>query len=86
MEAAIPKEALRSSKACIDRRWAWHVFVKSASTIYKTVQALILFEDMIKLQYIDCSWRYCLSLSAAAIISPLAALSLRIYPLDAAIS
>ncbi|KAI3474872.1 hypothetical protein Pfo_030183 [Paulownia fortunei] len=86
MEAAIPKGALRASRACIDRRWAWRLFVKCASTIYEMVQALIVFEDMIKLVYLDCSWRYWSSLSAAANISTLAALSLRIYSLDAAIS
>ncbi|KAL9157574.1 hypothetical protein ABFS82_08G013100 [Erythranthe guttata] len=85
MEAAIPKEALRSSKACIYRRHAWRVFVKRSNTIFEMVQALIVFEDMIKLSYLDCSWRYWSSLPTAAQISTVSALSLRIYSLDAAI-
>ncbi|KAK6147146.1 hypothetical protein DH2020_018058 [Rehmannia glutinosa] len=95
MEAVVPKDALRPSRACIDMRCAWRLFVKRASTIYEKdplvfytqmVQALIVFEDMIKLEYLDPSWRYWSSLSAAASISTLSALSLRIYSLDAAIS
>ncbi|KAL7100729.1 hypothetical protein ACP275_08G013100 [Erythranthe tilingii] len=85
MEAAIPKEALRSSKACIYRRHAWRVFIKRSNTIFEMVQALIVFEDMIKLSYLDCSWRYWSSLPTAAQISTLSALSLRIYSLDSAI-
>ncbi|XP_012850772.1 PREDICTED: methyl-CpG-binding domain-containing protein 9-like [Erythranthe guttata] len=85
MEAAIPKKALRSSKACIYRRHAWRVFVKRSNTIFEVVQALIVFEDMIKLSYLDCSWRYWSSLPTAAQISTLSALSLRIYSLDSAI-
>ncbi|KAL9157575.1 hypothetical protein ABFS82_08G013200 [Erythranthe guttata] len=85
MEAAIPKKALRSSKACFYRRHAWRVFVKRSNTIFEMVQALIVFEDMIKLSYLDCSWRYWSSLPTAAQISTLSALSLRIYSLDSAI-
>lgn len=35
MEAALPEEALRPSKAHLEKRWAWRGFVKSASTIYE---------------------------------------------------
>lgn len=35
MDAALPEEALRPSKAHVERRWAWRAFVKSAGTIYE---------------------------------------------------
>jgi hypothetical protein len=35
MDAALPEEALRLSKAHVERRWAWRAFVKSAGTIYE---------------------------------------------------
>ncbi|KAK4417753.1 Methyl-CpG-binding domain-containing protein 9 [Sesamum alatum] len=86
MEAAVPKDAFRSSKACIERRRVWRMFVKRASTIYEMVQAVIVFEDMIKLEYVPYSWRKYWSFSAAVNISTLAALAVRIYSLDAAIN
>ncbi|KAL0377440.1 UNVERIFIED_CONTAM: Methyl-CpG-binding domain-containing protein 9 [Sesamum radiatum] len=86
MEAAVPKVAFRSSKGCVERRRVWRMFVKCASNIYEMVQAVIVFEDMIKLEYIAPSWRKYWSFSAAAKISTLAALALRIYSLDAAIN
>ncbi|KAL3624236.1 hypothetical protein CASFOL_033052 [Castilleja foliolosa] len=86
MEAAISGDALKPSRVGIGRRWAWRSFITQAGTIYEMVQALIVFEDMIKPEYLNCSWRYYWSsLSAAANISTLSALSLRIYSLDAAI-
>lgn len=35
MEAAIPEQAVKSSRACISRKQAWRAFIKSANTIYK---------------------------------------------------
>lgn len=35
MDAALPEESLRPSKAHIEKRWAWRAFVKSAKTIYE---------------------------------------------------
>lgn len=35
IDAALPEEALRPSKAHLEKRWAWRVFVKSAETIYE---------------------------------------------------
>lgn len=35
IDAALPEEALRPSKAHLERRWAWRAFVKSAETIYE---------------------------------------------------
>ncbi|KAL2240506.1 UNVERIFIED_CONTAM: Methyl-CpG-binding domain-containing protein 9 [Sesamum indicum] len=86
MEAAVPKVAFRSSKGCAERRRVWRMFVKRASNIYEMVQAVIVFEDMFKLEYIAYSWRKYWSFSAAANISTLAALALRVYSLDAAIN
>ncbi|KAE8682418.1 7-dimethyl-8-ribityllumazine synthase family protein [Hibiscus syriacus] len=85
MDAAISEEALRPSKACMERRWAWRSFVKSAETIYEMVQATIAFEDMIKTDYLRNEWWYWSSLSAAAKVSTMSSLALRIYSLDAVI-
>lgn len=48
-------------------------------------QATIVLEDMIKTTYLRKDWRYWSSPSAAAKISTLSALALRICTLDAAI-
>ncbi|KAL0331976.1 UNVERIFIED_CONTAM: Methyl-CpG-binding domain-containing protein 9 [Sesamum calycinum] len=72
MEAAVPKIAFRSSKGCIERR--------------QMVQAVIVFEDMFRLEYIAYSWKKYWSFSTAAKISTISALALRIYSLDAAIN
>ncbi|XP_038998340.1 methyl-CpG-binding domain-containing protein 9-like [Hibiscus syriacus] len=85
MYAALSEEALRPSRACMERRWAWHSFVKSAETIYEMVQATIAFEDMIKTEYLRNEWWYWSSLSAAAKVSTMSSLALRIYSLDAII-
>ncbi|GFY87180.1 methyl-CPG-binding domain 9 [Actinidia rufa] len=85
MDAALPEAALRPSKAHLERRWAWRAFVKSTETIYEMVQAVIVFEDMIKTEYLRNTWWYWSSLSAAAKISTLSSLALRIYSLDASI-
>ncbi|KAK3033576.1 hypothetical protein RJ639_032424 [Escallonia herrerae] len=85
MDAAVPEEALRLSKATLQRRLTWRAFVKSAESIYEMVQATIVFEDMIKAEYLSNMWWYWSSLSAAAKISTLSSLALRIYSLDAAI-
>ncbi|KAF8407933.1 hypothetical protein HHK36_007073 [Tetracentron sinense] len=95
MDAALPEEALRSSKAHLAKRCAWRAFVKSAESIYEVwnkislffqvVQATIIFEDMIKTEYLRNGWWYWSSLSAAAKSSTISSLALRIYALDAAI-
>ncbi|KAG7580253.1 Methyl-CpG DNA binding [Arabidopsis suecica] len=85
MDVALPEEALRPSKSHPDRRRAWRVFVKSAQSIYELVQATFVVEDMIKTEYLKNEWWYWSSLSAAAKISTLSALSVRIFSLDAAI-
>ncbi|CAL9014589.1 unnamed protein product [Prunus brigantina] len=85
IDAALPEEALRPSKSHLERRWAWRTFVKAAVTIYEMVQATIVLEDMIKTEYLRNEWWYWSSFSAAAKISTLSALALRIYSLDAAI-
>ncbi|KAK4842027.1 hypothetical protein QYF36_014509 [Acer negundo] len=85
MDAAVPEEALRSSKACWEKRCAWRAFVKSAKTIFEMVQATIVFEDMIKTDYLRNGWWYWSSLSAAANIATVSSLALRLYTLDAAI-
>ncbi|KAL7241003.1 hypothetical protein ACSBR2_006598 [Camellia fascicularis] len=85
MDAALPEEALRPSMSHLEKRSAWRAFVKSAGSIYEMVQATITLENMIKSKYLKNSWWYWSSLSAAASISTLSALSLRIYTLDSAI-
>uniref|UniRef100_A0A1J3G4M9 Methyl-CpG-binding domain-containing protein 9 n=1 Tax=Noccaea caerulescens TaxID=107243 RepID=A0A1J3G4M9_NOCCA len=85
MDVALPEEALRTSKSHPDRRRAWRAYVKSAQSIYELVQAAIVVEDMIKTEYLKNEWWYWSSLSAAAKISTLSALSVRIFSLDAAI-
>ncbi|XP_052196000.1 methyl-CpG-binding domain-containing protein 9 [Diospyros lotus] len=86
MDAALPEASLRSSKASLERRWAWRAFVKSAETIYEMVQAVIVLEDMIKTEYLKNIRWYWSSLSAAAKTSTLSSLALRIYALDASIN
>ncbi|XP_059670168.1 methyl-CpG-binding domain-containing protein 9 [Cornus florida] len=86
MDAALPDAALRPSKAHLERRWAWRAIVKSAETIYEMVQAIIIFENMIKAEYLRNVWWYWSSLSAAAKISTLSSLALRLYSLDAAVN
>ncbi|CAN6803841.1 unnamed protein product [Brassica oleracea] len=85
MDVALPEEALRPSKSHPDRRRAWRAFVKSAQSIFELVQAAIVVEDMIKTEYLKNEWWYWSSLSAAAKISTLSALSVRLFSLDAAI-
>ncbi|KAL5759796.1 hypothetical protein ACOSQ2_018634 [Xanthoceras sorbifolium] len=85
MDAAVPEEALRSSKACWGKRCAWRAYVKSAKSISEMVQATIILEDMIRTEYLRNGWWYWSSLSAAASIATIASLALRMYTLDGAI-
>ncbi|KAJ4830037.1 hypothetical protein Tsubulata_027695 [Turnera subulata] len=85
MEAALPEESLKSSKACLERRCAWRAFVKSAKSVFEMVQATVVFESMIKTEYLKNEWWYWSPLSAAVKISTVSSLALRIYSLDAAI-
>ncbi|KAI0502436.1 hypothetical protein KFK09_017386 [Dendrobium nobile] len=82
MDAALPEEAIRTSKACFFRRCAWRMFVKSAESIFELVQATVLFEDMIKADYLKNGWWYWSSLTAAARTATLSSLALRLYALD----
>ncbi|PHU02823.1 hypothetical protein BC332_28074 [Capsicum chinense] len=85
IDAALPEEALRVSRLQPERRRAWRAFVKSAATIYEMVQATIILEDAIKTECLKNDWWYWSSPSAAAKISTLSALALRVYALDSAI-
>ncbi|XP_010251295.1 PREDICTED: methyl-CpG-binding domain-containing protein 9 [Nelumbo nucifera] len=85
MDAALPEEALRPSKGHLTKRCAWRAYVKSAESIFEIVQATIVFEDMIKTEYLKNGWWYWSSLSAAVKTSTLSSLALRIYTLDSAI-
>jgi hypothetical protein len=85
MHAVLSEESLRPSKKDSERRRAWCEFVKSAQTIYEMVQALIVFEDSIRSEYLTNTWWYWSSLSASVKSSTLSALALRIYSLDASI-
>ncbi|CAN4123958.1 unnamed protein product [Withania somnifera] len=85
IDAALPEEALRVSRLESERRRAWRAFVKSAATIYEMVQATIILEDAIKTEYLKNDWWYWSSASAAARISTLSGLALRVYALDSAV-
>ncbi|XP_020266981.1 methyl-CpG-binding domain-containing protein 9-like [Asparagus officinalis] len=82
MEAALPEEALRTSRSLISRRCAWRAFVKSAESIFEMIQAAILLEGMIKTDYLRNGWWYWSSLTAAARTCTVSALAFRIYTLD----
>ncbi|XP_038982660.1 methyl-CpG-binding domain-containing protein 9-like isoform X2 [Phoenix dactylifera] len=79
MDAALPEEALRPSKSHLMKRCAWRAFVKSAESIF---EATILFEGMIKTEYLKNSWWFWSSLTAAAKTPTISSLALRIYTLD----
>ncbi|KAI3862111.1 hypothetical protein MKW92_020591 [Papaver armeniacum] len=51
MDAALPEEALRLLKSDPLKRSAWRAFVKSAELILEMIQAIIVFEEMIKTEY-----------------------------------
>lgn len=59
--------------------------VKFSFICFQMVQATIVFEDMIKTDYLRNGWWYWSSLSGAANIATVSALALRLYTLDAAI-
>ncbi|KAL7091651.1 hypothetical protein ACP275_12G118700 [Erythranthe tilingii] len=86
MDAALPQDALRTSRSNEGRRYAWRAFVKSAKSIYEMVQAMIILEDTIRSEYLRNDWWYWSSPSTAAKTTTLSSLALRIYSLDAAIS
>ncbi|XP_043704341.1 methyl-CpG-binding domain-containing protein 9-like isoform X2 [Telopea speciosissima] len=85
MDAALPEEAVRTSKGDFTKRCSWRAFVKSAESIFEMVQATTIFEEMIKTEYLRNGWWYWSSLSAAAKTSTVSSLALHIYTLDAAI-
>lgn len=85
MDAALPGDALRASRTNQDKRRAWREFVKSSRSIYQIVQAMVVFEDTIKTDYLRNDWWYWSSPSMAAKITTLSALALRIFALDSAI-
>ncbi|KAL8157111.1 methyl-CpG-binding domain-containing protein 9-like isoform X2 [Apium graveolens] len=85
MDAALPEESLRPSRATFEKRRVWRGFVKSAESIYEMIQATIVLEDMIKTAYLKKDWWYWSSPSVAAKICTISGLALRIYAFDAAI-
>lgn len=85
MDAALNEVAIRPSKARLDKRCQWRAFVKSAKSIYEMVQATITLENMIKSEYLSNQWWYWSSHTAAARISTISSLALRIYTLDSLI-
>lgn len=82
MDAALPDEAFRPSKANSMRRCAWRALVKSAESISEMVQATILFEGMIKTENLKNGWWYWSSLTAAAKMPTISSLALRLFTLD----
>ncbi|WCJ38411.1 methyl-CPG-binding domain 9 [Euphorbia peplus] len=85
MEAALPIEAVKSSTTNSENRSTWRAFVKSAKSIFEMVQATIVFEYMIKTEFLRKEWWYWSSISAAGKIATISSLALKIYTLDAAI-
>ncbi|KAI3831977.1 hypothetical protein MKX03_006351 [Papaver bracteatum] len=83
MDVALPEEALMPLKSGPLKRSAWRAFVKSAESILETIQAIFVFEEMIKTEYLKNSWYYWSSLSDAAKISIISVLALGIYTVDA---
>ncbi|XP_038983855.1 methyl-CpG-binding domain-containing protein 9-like isoform X2 [Phoenix dactylifera] len=82
MDAALPEEAVRPSKSHLMKRCAWRAFIKSSESIFEMIQATILFEGMIKTEYLKNSWWFWSSLTAAAKTPTVSSLALRIYTLD----
>ncbi|KAK1269661.1 Methyl-CpG-binding domain-containing protein 9 [Acorus gramineus] len=85
MDAALANESLRAERASSQRRCTWRAYVKSADSIYEIVLAMLIFEGMIKTEFLNNRWWYWSSLTAAAKTSTLSALALRIYTLDSSI-
>ncbi|XP_071709298.1 methyl-CpG-binding domain-containing protein 9-like, partial [Rutidosis leptorrhynchoides] len=85
IEAALPREAFRLSRAAADRLRCWREYLKSAQSIYEMVQATIFLEDMIKTERLKREWWYWSSPSAAAKISTVSSLALYVYALDSAV-
>ncbi|XP_031480656.1 methyl-CpG-binding domain-containing protein 9 isoform X1 [Nymphaea colorata] len=85
MDAALTDEAMRPSRSSLSKRRAWRSLVKSAESIFEMVQATIIFENMIKTEFMRNGWWYWSSFSAAIKISTVSSLALRVYALDAAI-
>ncbi|KAM7252183.1 hypothetical protein ACFE04_024066 [Oxalis oulophora] len=85
MEAIFPGDALKPSKANMEKRCAWRTFVKSAKSIFEMVQAVIVFENIIRTECLKTEWWYWSSPSATAKIASLSSLALRICSLDAAV-
>jgi hypothetical protein len=65
MDAALSEPILEPSKACLPKRRAWRAFVKSAKSIFETVEATIILEHMIKTDCLRKLWWYWSSCSAA---------------------
>ncbi|KAJ0815412.1 putative histone acetyltransferase chromatin regulator PHD family [Helianthus annuus] len=86
IETTLPREAFRPSRVDPDKLRGWRAFLKSAQSIHEMVQAVIIFEDMIKTEHLKKEWWHWSSPSAAAKISTISSLALHIYALDAAIS
>lgn len=63
----------------------FHVLELILHSFLQMVQATIALEDMIRTEYLKNEWWYWSSLSAAAKISTVSSLALRIFSLDAAI-
>lgn len=63
----------------------FHVLELILHSFFQMVQATIALEDTIRTEYLKNEWWYWSSLSAAAKISTVSSLALRIFSLDAAI-
>ncbi|KAK3152374.1 hypothetical protein QOZ80_2BG0158090 [Eleusine coracana subsp. coracana] len=82
VEAALPEEALKSSKSQQIRRRSWRAFVKDAESISQVVLATNFLEGMIKAEFLKNDWWYWSSFTAAVKTPTISSLALRIYTLD----
>uniref|UniRef100_A0A8R7UAC7 Methyl-CpG-binding domain-containing protein 9 n=1 Tax=Triticum urartu TaxID=4572 RepID=A0A8R7UAC7_TRIUA len=82
IDAALPEEALRSSKSQQMRRRSWRAFVKHAESISEMVLATSMLERVIKSEFLKNDWWYWSSFTVAMNTSTVSSLALRIYTLD----
>ncbi|XBI74554.1 hypothetical protein VPH35_068075 [Triticum aestivum] len=82
IDAALPEEALTTSKSQQMRRRSWRAFVKHAESISEMVLATSMLERVIKSEFLKNDWWYWSSFTVAMKTSTVSSLALRIYTLD----
>ncbi|CAK9233337.1 unnamed protein product [Sphagnum troendelagicum] len=86
IEAAMTKDMLEPARSSPVRRRAWRFLVKSMTCIYQMTKAIILLEQMVKVEFLKKTWCQWSSLSAAARSVTVSSLALKLYALDASIT